>query len=563
MSEQQQLSANEGIKARSRHLRGTIEEGLADQVTGALCADDTQLTKFHGFYQQDDRDIRSERKKQKLEPLHSFMLRARIPGGVIQPKQWLAVDRIANELTNYGSIRLTTRQTFQYHGILKPNVKPLIQRLNDDLMDSIAACGDVNRNVLSNTNPLESELHKEVHEHAVKISEHLLPSTRAYHELWLDEKKVATSEEKEPIYGDTYLPRKFKIALAIPPHNDVDLYANDMGLVAISENGKLVGFNILAGGGMGTTHGDNKTYPQIARSLGFIVPEDANAVAEAIVTAQRDHGDRVNRKHARLKYTIDDMGLDTFRAEVEKRSGVTFQKERPFAFTMHSDRYGWVEGIEGNWNLTLFIEHGRIIDKGDKRLMTGLREIAAIHQGEFRMTATQNLIIANVPDSAKKQIESLAREYGLLREPESQLRLNSMACVALPTCALAMAEAERYLPDFVTKAETLLEKHGLSEQPIVIRMTGCPNGCARPFLAEIAFVGKAPGKYNFYLGGNGIGTRLNKMHKENVGEDVILADLDTHFASYAKDRQPDERFGDYVIRAGIIKATTEGRDFHD
>ena len=565
MSEAKKLSPNEGIKSRSNFLRGTILEGLADATTGGLAADDTQLTKFHGFYQQDDRDLRSERKKQKLEPLHSFMLRARVPGGVIQPKQWLAVDAIARELTMFQSIRITTRQTFQYHGILKRNIKHLIQSLGKEMLDSIAACGDVNRNVLSNTNPLESELHGQVHEYAVKISEHLLPRTRAYQEIWLDEEKVASNEEEEgePIYGPTYLPRKFKIALAIPPHNDVDLYANDLGFVAISENGKLVGFNVFVGGGMGSTHGDKATYPQIARGLGFISAEDAIAISEAVVATQRDFGDRENRKHARLKYTVDDMGVDAFRAKVEKLSGVEFQVERPFELTMHSDRLGWVKGLKDKWNLTLFIENGRIWDRDDKRYMTGLREIAEVHEGEFRMTATQNLIIANVPEAKKEHIESLAREYGLFGQTLSGLRRNSMACVALPTCGLAMAEAERYLPDLVSKTDKVLGKYDLTDEPIVIRMTGCPNGCARPFLAEIAFVGKGPGKYNFYLGGDGKGARLNKLYMENVGEDVILEELDQLLLAYAKERESDERFGDFVIRQGVVKATVEGRDFHD
>ncbi len=562
MNDEKKLTEVEHIKARSRHLRGTIEEGLKDATTGALYGDDTQLTKFHGFYQQDDRDLRDERRHQKLEPLYSFMLRARVPGGVITAEQWKAIDAISRELTG-GGLRLTTRQTFQHHGILKRNVKPLIQRLNKAMIDSIAACGDVNRNVLCNTNPVESALHKQVYDDAVAISTHLLPSTRAYHEIWLDEEKIANyEEEKEPIYGDTYLPRKFKVAVAVPPHNDVDVNGNDLSLVAIVEDGKLKGYDILAGGGMGNTHGETATYPQIAKNLGFVVPADICKVAEAIVTTQRDFGDRTDRKHARLKYTIDDMGVETFKKHVEERSGVKFAEPAPYEFTMHSDRFGWTENADGTWNLTMYIEQGRIIDYEDgPQMLQGLLKIADLHGGDFRMTATQNLIVAQVETSKKDEIEKLTREHGLLRDV-SVLRQNSMACVALPTCTLAMAEAERYLPSLITKLEAIVDKNGLSEQPIVIRMTGCPNGCARPFLAEIAFVGKAPGKYNLLLGGDGKGTRLNKLYRENIGEEEILETLEPLIAQYAKEREKGEGFGDFVVRTGIVPAVYDGRDFH-
>lgn len=563
MSNEKQLTEVEHIKARSRHLRGTIEEGLKDRVTGALSPDDTQLTKFHGFYQQDDRDLRAERKQQRLEPLYSFMLRARVPGGVITSKQWQAIDQISRELTS-GSLRLTTRQTFQYHGIAKHNIKPVIQGINQVLIDSIAACGDVNRNVLANTNPVDSRLHNDVYWYGTKLSEHFLPKTRAYHEIWLDEEKVASySEEKEPIYGDTYLPRKFKMAIAVPPHNDVDVYANDLGLIAIANDGELEGFNVLVGGGMGSTHNEPETYPQLGRTLGFINAKETIKVAEAIVTTQRDFGCRTNRKHARLKYTVDDMGVEAFRKEVERRSGIKFAPARAFEFTMHSDRFGWTETDQGKWNLTLFIENGRISDKPEAMMMTGLIKIADLHQGDFRMTATQNLVIANIAPEKKGAIEKLAKEHGLLRDGISALRQNSMACVALPTCSLAMAEAERYLPNLISKIETLVDKNGLSEQPIVIRMTGCPNGCARPFLAEIAMIGKAPGKYNLYLGGDGKGSRLNKLYRENIDEEAILAELEPLFETYAKKRHKGEGFGDFVVRTDIVPAVTDGTHFND
>ena len=556
------LAANEYIKADSNLLRGTIEEGLQNHITGALYADDTQLTKFHGFYQQDDRDLRAERKAQKLEPLHSFMLRARVPGGVCTPEQWLDVDKIARELTMSQSIRLTTRQTFQYHGILKPNLKPLIKALDTSALDSIAACGDVNRNVMCNPNPVESELHQEAYEWSKKISEYLLPRTNAYAEIWLDGEKV-TEGESEPMYGKTYLPRKFKIAVAVPPHNDVDVYTNCLGFIAIAEGGKLIGFNVTVGGGMGSTHGDTETFPRLADDLGFIKLEDTLAVAQAVITTQRDWGNRHDRKFARLKYTVENHGIDKFRAEVAKRAEVTIEPPKAIEFTTRGDRFGWIRGVDNKWHLTLFIESGRIIDQPGKELMTGMREIAKIHKGDLRMTGNQNIIIANVDEADKAEIEGLARQYGLMGERLTPLATHSIACVAMPTCALAMAEAERYFPDLRSKVDELMESHGLAEQAIVMRMTGCPNGCARPFAAEIGLVGKGPGRYNLYLGAAFDGTRLSKMVRENIDEAEILAELDKHFAQYAEGRDSDEHFGDFLVRAGIVKSVLDAaRDFH-
>lgn len=556
-----QVSPNEILKKSSNYLRGTIQDGLQDEATGAFSADDTQLTKFHGFYQQDDRDERAEREDQKLEPFYSMMLRARLPGGVVTPQQWLRIDELAGMYTEYGSVRLTTRQTFQYHGILKKNIKNVIRELYTGLIDSIAACGDVNRNVLAASNPNQSGLHKEAYEWAKKISEHLLPNTRAYFELFLDEEKVASTEQ-EPVYGDTYLPRKFKTAVAVPPDNDTDVYANDMGFIAVAENGKLKGFNVTAGGGMGMTHGDSSTYPQTAKTLGYIEAADTLKTAEAILTVQRDFGDRLNRKQARLKYTIDRMGPEAFRKEVEKRAGLKFAEPVPVIFRGHSDRYGWLKGTDGKWYLTLFIENGRIADANGKEFRTGLREIAKIHKGTFRITANQNLIVAETDESEKDKIDRLAARYGLKADSHSKLRLNSMACVALPTCGLAMAESERYLPGLISKTDDLLSECGLKDEEIVVRMTGCPNGCARPFLAELAFVGKGPGKYNMYLGGDGTGTRLNQLYRENIGEAEILSVLKNLFEKYAKERNQGERFGDFTVRAGFVKEVKDGRQFH-
>ncbi|MEZ9128659.1 assimilatory sulfite reductase (NADPH) hemoprotein subunit [Vibrio splendidus] len=557
------LADNERLKRESKNLRGTIEQDLQDRITGGFTADNFQLIRFHGMYQQDDRDIRNERTKQKLEPLHNVMLRARMPGGIITPKQWLAIDKFADESTSYGSIRLTTRQTFQFHGVLKPNIKLMHQTLNSIGIDSIATAGDVNRNVLCTTNPVESELHQEAYEWAKKISEHLLPKTRAYAEIWLDGEKLATTDE-EPILGSNYLPRKFKTTVVIPPQNDVDVHANDLNFIAIAKDGKLVGFNVLVGGGLAMTHGDTSTYARKADDFGFVPLDKTLDVAAAVVTTQRDWGNRSNRKNAKTKYTLDRVGIDVFKAEVEKRAGVEFSESRPYEFTGRGDRIGWAEGIDRKHHLALFIENGRLLDFPGKALKTGVAEIAKIHKGDFRMTANQNLIVAGVPKSQKAKIEKLARQYGLMDDAVSEQRKNSMACVAFPTCPLAMAEAERFLPEFVTDVEDILKKHGLPEEDnIILRITGCPNGCGRAMLAELGLVGKAPGRYNMHLGGNKAGTRIPKMYKENITSAQILEEIDSLVGRWATERNDNEGFGDFTIRAGIIEEVIiSKRDLH-
>jgi sulfite reductase (NADPH) hemoprotein beta-component len=553
----------EGLKEASNYLRGTLAASLEDRSTGAIPDDDTTVSKFHGIYQQDHRDQRNERKKAGLEKAFIFMIRVRVPGGVCTPEQWLKIDALADR---YGShtLKLTTRQAFQLHFITKDVLKTTMQGIDAAVLDCIAACGDVNRNVMANPNPWQSALHGPVLDDVRAVSTHLTPQTRAYHEIWLDGEKVTPDDEEEPIYGKTYLPRKFKTGFAIPPSNDIDVYTQDLGFIAIGENGKLVGYNLSVGGGLGMSHGDTKTYPRLANVIGYLPRGKVVEVAEKVLTVQRDFGDRTNRKHARLKYTIEDRGVDWFKNELESRLGWKLGETRPFEFTSSGDRYGWSEGTDGNWHYGLFIQNGRLRDTEELPAKTGLREIARIHTGDFRLTANQNLVIGGVTAAQKPRIEALLKEYKLdIPERTTGLRLNSMACVALPTCGLALAESERYLPQLISELDQIIEECGLRESEIVIRMTGCPNGCARPYLGEIGFVGRAPGKYNIYLGAAFDGSRLNKLYKPSVKSEEIVNELAPIIRRYATERQEGERFGDFTIRAGYVKATTEGRLFHE
>ena len=550
----------EDIKINSRGLRGTLLEGLADPVTGSLSFEDQRLVKFHGTYQQDDRDIRDERRRQKLEPAHQFMIRIRAPGGVFTPDQWLKLDAIATTWANH-SLRVTTRQTFQFHGVIKRELKATMQAINAAALDTVSACGDVNRNVLGASNPLQSRLHAQAHDWAQRLSTTFLPRTRAYHEIWLDQERLADSgHEQDPVYGDAYLPRKFKMAVAVPPLNDVDVFANDFGLIAIvDEAGDLAGFNIAIGGGMGASHGDARTWPRLGSVIGFVTPDQVLDIASAVLAVQRDHGDRVERKHARFKYTIDDLGLESVVAQIQQRAGFTLEPARPFHFDHNGDRFGWVEGEDGRWHLTLSLPSGRIADRPGRPHLTGLREIARVLDAgapgqELRLTCNQNLIIAGVAADGRERIDALVQAHALDNDNRapSALARTAMACVALPTCALAMAEAERYLPDFTARLQPLLERHGLADAPILLRISGCPNGCSRPYLGEIALVGKAPGRYNLMLGADHRGQRLNTLYRENITEAQILAELEPLFAHYATERQPGEGFGDFLHRAGVV-----------
>lgn len=543
------LDPNEALKLSSNLLRGNIKDDLADTSTGNISDDSSKLTKFHGLYMQDDRDLRNPLKKAGKEKAFAFMLRVRLPGGTATPQQWIVLDQLAQEMAA-PSLRLTTRQTFQFHGILKGNARPLIQRMHQVLLDSIAACGDVNRNVVASPNPERSAVLQEVHQHARAWSEYALPKTRAYHEIWLDEEMVAGGEpEVETMYGATYLPRKFKTGFALPPLNDVDIFTQDLGFIAIVEDGQLAGYNVTVGGGQGMSHGNAATYPRLADVLGFIPPDKVNAVAEAVLTTQRDHGDRVNRKHARLKYTVEDLGVDWFRAEVERRSGIVFGPARDFQFTTIEDPHGWHECADGTWFYGLHILSGRIKDIPGWPMKTALREIAEIHTGDFRLTTSQNLTISGVTPEQKPVIDAILAKHGLSEEnKQSGLRLNALSCVALPTCGLALAESERALPQVLEKFETVLDEAGLKDDAISLRITGCPNGCARPYMAEIGLVGRAPNKYALYLGASYSGTRLNRLVAPSVTIDGAVELLTPVIKRYALERLEGEGFGDFCDR---------------
>ncbi|MDE2333459.1 MAG: NADPH-dependent assimilatory sulfite reductase hemoprotein subunit [Rhodospirillales bacterium] len=549
-------SRNEEIKEASRFLRGSIASGLEQTATGAIAEDDTQLVKFHGMYQQDDRDLRPERLRKKVEKAYSFMVRLRIPGGEMTPAQWLAASRVARERGN-ATLRLTTRQTIQFHGLLKGNLRPALRTLHADLLDSIAACGDVNRNVIATTNPAQSASRAAGVELARRLSDHLLPRSRAWHEIWIDGEQVTGGEaEDEPILGGTYLPRKFKIAIAVPPVNDVDVFAHDLGFIAIEENGVPVGYDVVIGGGMGMTHGEPDTFPRVGDVIGFCSPQEAVALAEHVVTIQRDWGDRADRRHARLKYTIERVGLARFVEELAVRHGRRLAPARPYSFVSNGDRLGWVEGEDGLWHYGLFVENGRIADHPGAPWLTTLETIAHRHRGAFLLTANQNLVIAGVPAGEREDIDAILDAAGLTRP--GALRRNAMACVALPTCGLALAESERFLPTLVTDLERLLTRHGLDGQAMTIRMTGCPNGCARPYLAEIGLVGRGPGLYNLYLGGAFDGSRLNRLVGTDLDREAILAALDPLFAAYARERRDEERFSDFLIRTDRVAPLPEG-----
>ena len=542
------VTHNEVIKEATPTLAGAIAQTLADPEADRFSEDDVQFLKFHGIYQQDDRDLRKTRKK------FIMMIRGRIPGGVMTPRQWCVFDDLATQHGN-NTLRVTTRQSIQFHGVVKSGLGPLVKKINEALLSTLAACGDVNRNVMAPPTPAYTQARAQVVEDCRRVADALKPRTRAYHSIWLEGTQLnlddpANKDFEDPLYGKTYLPRKFKTAFVVPPVNDIDILTNDLGFIAIVENDRLVGYNLAVGGGMGRSHGNQATFPRLADVLGFLPPQDLVAVSKAVLRIHRDFGDRVDRKHARLKYVVQEHGADWTRAEIEQRAGIKLEPARPFNFTTSGDLYGWHRQTDGRWFLTLFVETGRIKDAGNYRLKTALRRIAEKSGGiEFHLSPNQNVILANISEADQTAINALLAEHGVKTENQaSVLHSASLACPALPTCGLALAESERMLPGLIDRIEALCAEVGLAGEEIIIRSTGCPNGCARPYTAEIAFVGKAPGRYQVWLGGDTAGTRLNRLWKDMVKDPDIESELRPVFARYAKERQPGERFGDWCAR---------------
>lgn len=539
-----QLTRNEGLKTSNPGLVGNIASALVDANVDHFTHDDYEFLKFHGCYQQDDRDLRKTGKK------FIMMVRGRIPGGVMTPSQWITFDTLATNCGN-DTLRITTRQSIQFHGILKSNLRSLIKGINDSLLSTLAACGDVNRNVMASPTPAQNTAREDMMKDVMSVMEALAPRTRAYHSIWIDGVEIKTDDPvntsfEDPLYGKQYLPRKFKTCFVLPPVNDMDIFTNDLGYIAIVENGKLVGYNLCVGGGMGRSHGNEATYPRLADVLGYLPADQVINVAKAVLTVHRDFGDRTDRKHARLKYVVEERGADWTRAEIEKRAGIKLEAPRPFKFTSTGDIYGWHKALDGTSFLTLFVETGRV--QGKQKV--ALRQIAEKFKNiEFRLTANQNVILANVSDADKSGINQVFAEYGIRTENQaSVLHSAAMACPALPTCGLALAESERMLPGLIDRIEKLCGEAGLDGEEIIIRSTGCPNGCARPYMAEIAFVGKAPGRYQLWLGGNASGTRLNRVWKDVVKDPEIEAELRPLLTRYVTERQPNERFGDWAAR---------------
>lgn len=552
------LTHNEEIKAAIPTLAGGIAATLADPNADHFSQDDYEFLKFHGVYQQDDRDLRKTAKK------YIMMVRTSIPGGVLTPRQWLALDDLAARHGN-NTLRITTRQTIQFHGILKANVRALIKGLNESLVTTIAACGDVKRNVLAPPTPAYTLARSRVLEDCRRVNEELKPRTRAYHAIWIDGVQLNLDEADnknfvDPLYGKTYLPRKFKVAFAIPPVNDIDLFANCLGFIAIVEGEKLAGYNMAVGGGMGRSHGNIQTYPRLADVIGFLTPDEVVDTARAVLTIHRDFGDRSDRKHARFKYIVAERGADWVRAEIERRTGIKLEPARPYRFTSTGDLYGWHEAVDGKWFLTIYVETGRVKDVEGRRLKTALRQVAEKFPDiEFRLSPNQNLILANIIEEDRDAVNEALTEHGVKTDHRqaSPLHAVSMACPALPTCGLALAESERMLPGLIDRIEKLCEEAGLAGEEIIIRSTGCPNGCSRPYLAEIAFVGKAPGRYQLWLGGDIAGTRMARVWKEVVKETDIESELRPVLTRYVNERYNRESFGDWCNRV-LLNETVSG-----
>lgn len=544
----EQLHDNERLKQRSRYLRGDIARGLQEPLTGAVPGDDPLLMKFHGIYQQDDRDLRGERAQRRLEPLYQFMVRLRIPGGMLTHAQWQGLHRISRQYADRG-LRITTRQTIQYHGVRKHRLQAFMQAIRDLGLDTIAACGDDSRGVVCGANPALSAVHAYVAALAQATSARLIPRTGAYREIWYDAAPTAPAEDEDPLYGPLYLPRKFKVGYAIPPGNDIDVYGQDLGFIAVVERGRLTGFNVCVGGGMGQLDTRQDSYPRLAEQIGFIEPDEAPAFAETVMGIQRDYGDRKDRHRARFKYTLDRLGTDWFVDTLAQRRGRPLAAAQAVRFTHNGDTPGWQQGDDGAWHATLHIDSGRV----DGALQDQLHGLFQQYAGRIRLTTNQNLQLTHIPDWARPMLQWRLEDLNLSWRLQPELQAaHTLSCVALPTCGLAMAEAERYTPAFLLSFNQLKHRHGLSQIPITLRISGCPNGCARPYLAEIALTGRAPDLYNLYLGGSFHGDRLTRLHAVNADERRILELLDALLARYAADRLADEHFGDFLLRAQLL-----------
>ncbi len=546
------FSRNESIKAASNHLRGLIKEELVED-TLAFGDDSEQLLKFHGIYQQDDRDRRKEARARGLDKHHQLMIRTRIPGGIVSPDAYLAHDDISGRWAN-GTLRVTTRQDFQLHGVLKGDLKRSIAAINTALLTTLGGCGDVERNIMCCPEPKADRFHEQAHQAIAAMVAALTPRTGAYHEIWLDGEVVDSSEpEVEPLYGEQYLPRKFKTTVALEGDNCVDIYAHDLAIVAMRGDGGAVrGFNVLVGGGLGRTHNKPETFVAVAQPLAFVEQDQVVDVAREVVAVQRDYGDRTNRKHARLKYTIADRGLGWFRAEVQSRLAFTLQPPEPLRWEPVDDHLGWHEQGDGNLYVGVYIENGRIADAGDVRSRTGLRKIVEEIRPEVRLTAQQNVILAGISPAQRTRVEELLAEHGVASvESIPRAIRHAIACPAIPTCGLAVAEAERVLPGLIRQIAAMLDELGLAEERISFRMSGCPNGCSRPYLGDVGFVGTTLGKYDVMLAGDFDGTRLNRVYAPNVPIADIPSLLRPIFLEFRSARRPKEGFGDWVERIGF------------
>jgi sulfite reductase (ferredoxin) len=562
-------SGVETIKETSRQLRGTIALELVDD-TDHFNDQNKQLLKFHGTYQQDDRDARKTRRKEGSGKSYMFMVRCKIPGGRLTAQQYLAVDDLAGAYGN-GTLRFTTRQGIQLHGVLKEHLKETIAAINQCLLTTLGACGDVERNVMCCPAPhYHDGVHAQLQETAATIAAQLAPRTRAYHEIWLDGERVkfdgeapgANSDansgnpgaDTEPLYGKVYLPRKFKTGLALAEDNCIDVYGQDLGLLAIVENGAIIGYNVLVGGSMGMTHGNENTFPMLARPICYVPVHAVVGVAEAVVKLFRDHGNRADRKRARIKYVVHDWGVEKFRRVLSEYVGGELQPPRPIEVSGYDPHHDWHPQGNGKWYYGLSIENGRVKDDGSRRLRSGLRTIIERFQPALRITPLQDLLLCDLDANDRDVVERILAEYGIRRPDEvSILRRHSLACPAVPTCGLALSEAERVLPGIIDQLETELKRLGLQDEKLSVRMTGCPNGCARPYQSDIGLVGRSGDKYTIFVGGRVLGNRLNFPFKDLVPLGEIVSTLRPLLENFKEGRQPGESFGDYCHRLGIAR----------